>query len=424
MALTTGMRVFGLIFLLYVVAVVALLLAGNRSEVGPLLIVLLAALALYCMGHPTFKSFAFTVWVFAFVAASMVYPSAFGTWFGYDLRVLIVPLIQIITFGMGTTLSAKDFERVFAMPWPVFIGIGLQFSVMPLVGYSIAMLFGFDPEIAAGVVLIGSVSGGVASNVMTYLAGGNVPLSVTMTACSTLMAPVMTPFLMKTLAGKLIAVDFVAMMFSILNMIIVPIVAGLIANRILYSAKMWAIRISSLAIVSASAFILAGASTLLPEEVLGPFAAIKNGTILGFALIGLVALAKLILSNILKYPANWMDKALPILSMSSICFIIAIITARSRNELLTVGFVLVLAAILHNSIGYLLGYWGAKAARLDERACRTVAIEVGMQNGGMATGIAMDVLKSTNAALAPAIFGPWMNVSGSVLATWWRRKPV
>jgi len=424
MALTTGMRVFGLIFLLSVVAVVALLLAGNRSEVGPLLIVLLAALALYCMGHPTFKSFAFTVWVFAFVAASMVYPSAFGTWFGYDLRVLIVPLIQIITFGMGTTLSAKDFERVFAMPWPVFIGIGLQFSVMPLVGYSIAMLFGFDPEIAAGVVLIGSVSGGVASNVMTYLAGGNVPLSVTMTACSTLMAPVMTPFLMKTLAGKLIAVDFVAMMFSILNMIIVPIVAGLIANRILYSAKMWAIRISSLAIVSASAFILAGASTLLPEEVLGPFAAIKNGTILGFALIGLVALAKLILSNILKYPANWMDKALPILSMSSICFIIAIITARSRNELLTVGFVLVLAAILHNSIGYLLGYWGAKAARLDERACRTVAIEVGMQNGGMATGIAMDVLKSTNAALAPAIFGPWMNVSGSVLATWWRRKPV
>ena len=424
MALTTGMRVFGLIFLLSVVAVVALLLAGNRSEVGPLLIVLLAALALYCMGHPTFKSFAFTVWVFAFVAASMVYPSAFGTWFGYDLRVLIVPLIQIITFGMGTTLSAKDFERVFAMPWPVFIGIGLQFSVMPLVGYSIAMLFGFDPEIAAGVVLIGSVSGGVASNVMTYLAGGNVPLSVTMTACSTLMAPVMTPFLMKTLAGKLIAVDFVAMMFSILNMIIVPIVAGLIANRILYSAKMWAIRISSLVIVSASAFILAGASTLLPEEVLGPFAAIKNGTILGFALIGLVALAKLILSNILKYPANWMDKALPILSMSSICFIIAIITARSRNELLTVGFVLVLAAILHNSIGYLLGYWGAKAARLDERACRTVAIEVGMQNGGMATGIAMDVLKSTNAALAPAIFGPWMNVSGSVLATWWRRKPV
>ena len=90
---------------------------------------------------------------------------------------------------------------------------------------------------------------------------------------------------------------------------------------------------------------------------------------------------------------------------------------------MAVGFMLIVAAVLHNSIGYFLGYWAAKAARLDERSCRTVAIEVGMQNGGMATGIAMDVLKSTSAALAPAIFGPWMNISGSVLATWWRRKP-
>ena len=418
-----GSKVFRYIFVTSVFATVAVLFMGYQAYVGPLVIVLFASLALYCMGHTYFKGFTFTIWVFAFVAASMFYPSAFGTWFGYDLRILIVPLIQIITFGMGTTLSAKDFERVFAMPWPVFIGIVLQFSVMPLVGYSIAMLFRFDPEVAAGVILIGSVSGGVASNVMTYLAGGNVPLSVTMTACSTLMAPIMTPFLMKTLAGKLIDVDFVAMMFSIFNMIIVPIVAGLIANRILYSTKKWANRVGSLALVSAGSAALGIATTFLQEDVLGPLAAIKNGTILGFALIGLVALAKVILSNILKYSANWMDKALPVLSMSSICLIIAIITARSRNELVAVGFMLIVAAVLHNSIGYFLGYWAAKAARLDERSCRTVAIEVGMQNGGMATGIAMDVLKSTSAALAPAIFGPWMNISGSVLATWWRRKP-
>jgi BASS family bile acid:Na+ symporter len=419
-----GHKILGYISLASVFVALTAFFTGYHSYAGPFVIVLFAFLALYCAGHPSLKSFAFTVWVFAFVAASMFYPSLFGTWFGFDLKILIVPLIQIITFGMGTTLSLKDFERVFTLPWPVFVGIFLQFGVMPLVGYAIAMLLRFDPEVAAGIILVGSVSGGVASNVMTYLAGGNVPLSVTMTACSTLMAPVMTPFLMKTLAGKLIQVDFFAMMISIINMIIVPILAGLIANRILYSQKKWANTASSLGLVSVGAIALLIGTTFLQEEFLGSLAAMKNGTILGLALISLVALAKLVVRTVLSGPENWMDRALPILSMTSICFIIAIITARSRNELLTVGMTLVIAAIIHNSIGYFLGYWGARAARLDERACRTVAIEVGMQNGGMATGIAMDVLKSTSAALAPAIFGPWMNISGSVLASWWRRKPI
>jgi BASS family bile acid:Na+ symporter len=119
-----------------------------------------------------------------------------------------------------------------------------------------------------------------------------------------------------------------------------------------------------------------------------------------------------------------MDKALPVVSMAAICLIIAVITAQSRDQLLSVGPLLILAAILHNGTGYGLGYWGARLARLDENACRAVAMEVGMQNGGMASGLAIDVLKSTSAALAPAIFGPWMNVSGSLLAGWWRRRPV
>jgi BASS family bile acid:Na+ symporter len=119
-----------------------------------------------------------------------------------------------------------------------------------------------------------------------------------------------------------------------------------------------------------------------------------------------------------------MDKTLPIVSMAGICLIIAIITAQSRDQLLAVGPLLILAAIVHNGTGYGLGYAGGRLARLDESACRAVAMEVGMQNGGMASGIAIDVLKSTSAALAPAIFGPWMNVSGSLLAGWWRRRPV
>jgi BASS family bile acid:Na+ symporter len=322
---------------------------------------------------------------------------------------------------MGTTLSARDFARIFAMPWPVLVGFVLQFSIMPLVGYSIAMLFGFEPEVAAGIILIGSVSGGVASNLITYLAGGNVALSVTMTACSTLMSPLLTPFLMKTLAGKLVPVDFLAMMFSIINMIIVPIVAGLLANRILYSPRPWSRRPVVLASISAGSLTLAAVLLAFNPAFPGLLADLKGGLILGLILIGCVSLAKFFVQFIFNGPANWMDKALPVVSMAGICFIIAIITARSRDQLLTSGLLLILAAILHNGTGYLLGYCGARALRLSEKDCRTVAIEVGMQNGGMASGIAMDVLKSAKAALAPAIFGPWMNISGSVLASWWRR---
>jgi BASS family bile acid:Na+ symporter len=412
------------IFLISFIILLVMLALGCRSEVGPCVIVLFASLALYFMGHPFLKSFAFTVWVFAFVAASMFYPAAFGTWFTFDLKHLIVPLIQIIMFGMGTTLSVKDFTRVIVMPWPVFIGILLQFTVMPIAGFSIAMLFGFEPEIAAGVILIGSCPGGVASNLMTYLASGNVALSVTMTSCSTLMSPVMTPFLMKTLAGKLVPINFIAMMLSILNMIIVPIVAGLIANRILYGRHRLVNEKRSLVPISVGCIVLGFCAILIRAEMLGPLTALHKGIIIGFLLTGVVALAKLIVSVILKGPENWMDKALPIVSMAGICFIIGIITARSSEKLISVGILLITASILHNFIGYILGYWISKVIKLDESSCRTVAFEVGMQNGGMASGLAMEVLKSANAALAPAIFGPWMNISGSVLSTWWHRKPV
>jgi BASS family bile acid:Na+ symporter len=371
-----------------------------------------------------YKKYAFTLWVLVAVASSMSAPAAFRSWFGMDLKVLIVPLIQVITFGMGTTLSAKDFRNVLTMPWPVFIGIALQFVIMPLVGFTIAMTFGFPPEVAAGVILIGSVSSGVASNVMTYLAGGNVPLSVTITASTTLLSPLLTPFWMKTLAGRLVPVDFVAMMLSIFNMIIIPIVAGLAANRLLYGTKKRTSPAVMLAISAPVFLALAAAAAATPTRWWGGLAVLKHGVLLGFLLLGLTALAKLVIAIMLKGPANWMDKTLPVVSMAGICLIIAIITAQSRDQLLSVGPLLILAAIVHNGTGYGLGYAGARLARLDESACRAVAMEVGMQNGGMASGIAIDVLKSTSAALAPAIFGPWMNVSGSLLAGWWRRRPV
>jgi BASS family bile acid:Na+ symporter len=330
-------------------------------------------------------------------------------------------------FGMGTTLSAADFVRVFKMPWPVFVGFVLQYSVMPLVGFTLAKAFNFDAQIAAGVVLIGSAPGGVASNVMTYLAGGDVPLSVTMTSCSTLLSPVMTPFWMKVLAGQFVPVNFVEMMFSIINMIIVPVVAGLIANRILYSPQRSLRQGWVLALIAGACGLLAvGVGLFAPAAVITWHNASlqKDGFVVGLLLIGVVALAKLVIGVWLKGPENWMDKALPIVSMAGIVFIIAIITARSRDDLMTVGPVVIAAAMIHNAVGYSLGYWLARLIRLNEVSCRTIAIEVGMQNGGMASALAMNVLKSPQAALAPAIFGPWMNVSASILATWWRRKPV
>ena len=403
---------------------IVFILLGHSEQTGPPVVLMFSSLAFFFMGRPSLKSFSFTIWVFAFVSLSMYYPQSFGEWFSFDLKFLIVPLIQIIMFGMGTTLNTGDFTRVFKLPWPVFIGVVLQFSVMPLGALAITYMFDFEPEVAAGVILIGSCPGGVASNLMVFLAGGDVALSVTMTSTSTLLSPVMTPLLMQTLAGELVPINFLSMMFSIMNMIIVPIIAGLVANKILYGKAEWNSKSSSLLTIAGVGLALAFLFGMMDAGTLGIFAAIQNGLVIGSALIGIVAFVNWLISIKIKLSANWMDKTLPLVSKAGIIFIIAIITARSSEKLLSVGFALILAAIIQNAVGYVLGYWLSRAARLDEKSCRTVAFEVGMQNGGMATGLAMTVLKSANAALAPAIFGPWMNVSGSVLATWWKKKTV
>jgi len=307
--------------------------------------------------RPNLHGFGFTLAVLATVAVSMTWPQLFVRWGTFETKALIVPLIQIIMFGMGTTLSVADFSRVLAMPWAVFVGILCQYAIMPFVGWTLTVLFGFEPMISAGMILVGSAPGGVASNVINYLAGANVPLSVTMTAISTLLSPFLTPLMMKLLAGRYVPVSVEAMMWDILKMIVLPIVAGLVVNRLLRGHR------------------------------------------------------------------RWLDRLLPLLSMGGICLIIAVITSMSRDKLLAVGPLLVLAVAIHNGLGYFLGYWGARFLRLNETDCRTVAIEVGMQNGGMASGLAISVLNSSDAGLAPAIFGPWQNASGSVLASFWRRRP-
>ncbi len=439
----TSPKYFAWLSLLLALILVVMLLMGYRSEVGPCAVGALTFLALYCMKHPVLKSYAFTVWVFAFVASSMFYPQGFMTWGGYDLKGLIVPLIQIIMFGMGTTLSVADFTRVLKMPWPVFIGFTLQFTIMPLTGFVLAKALGFPNEVAAGVILIGCSPSGLASNVMAYLSGGDVALSVTITSCTTLAAPLMTPLWMGVLAGKLVEVRFLSMMFDIINMIIVPIIAGLVANRILYSRRglfsrpvplvgmaLAAVGMTFLSLGYYTAFV-DGSVHLLGELFGSPLTglpsllgSLRNGVIFGFALVAIVAGAKLVICVWLGRTDKWMDKTLPIVSMAAICCIIAVITARSRNDLLNVGLLLIGSSIIHNLFGYFLAYWVSRAIRLKESACRTVAFEVGMQNGGLASALAMNVLQSPQAALASAIFGPWQNISGSILATYWHRKPV
>ncbi len=394
---------------------------GRTEWVGPSLVGAFAALAIAFTIRPALRGFAFTAWVLAFVAGSLAYPAAFGTWFEIDLKVLIVPLIQIIMFGMGTTLSVGDFARVLAMPKPVLVGILLQFSVMPSLGFALASGFGFAPEVAAGIVLIGSCPGGVASNLMAFLARGNVALSVTMTACSTLVSPLVTPYLMLLLASQYVAIEVIPMMLSICNMVLVPVLAGLLANRILYGSSPLARSRLSLSAIAVVGIGLAEVTYLFGEPYLG---SVTTGVILGLGLVGLVSATKLVVEQVAHGPVNWMDRALPLVSMGGICLIIAIITARSASDLLQIGPLLLLASVTHNLAGYLFGYGAARLAKLDERDCRTVAFEVGMQNGGMATGLATSTLQSVQAAIAPAIFGPWMNVSGSVLATFWRGRPV
>ena len=412
-------NILSLASLIFLVTLIILWGMGldNYARISALLAVF--CLALFFNLQPRLKKFAFTIWVAVFVCAALFYPTFFESWYGFNLALLIVPLIQIIMFGMGTTLHLADFSRVLKMPRPVLIGLALQFSVMPLAAVAITSIFDFDAEISAGIILVGSCPGGVASNLMVYLAGGNVALSVTMTSTSTLVSPFMTPFLMQTFAGKYIPIDFVVMMMSIFNMVIIPVIAGIIANKILYNPQGWLAKKKSLLTLT-PIMIFSGILALqIDPQSLGVFGPVKNGLVLGLLLLGIVAMTKWIMTHLLKRGSNWMDKTLTFVAMFGICFVIAIITARASDKLLSIGLALIAASVIHNLTGYLLGYWAARLMRLDEKDSRTVAFEVGMQNSGMASGLAINVLKSAATALPPAVFGPWMNMSGSVLATWW-----
>jgi BASS family bile acid:Na+ symporter len=406
---------------IFFVTAVYLLSTGVITAGGPLLIAGFIALALGVRGFQSAKGFAYTIWIFTAVTASMFYPQFFVSVGDFQLKLLIVPLLQIIMFGMGSQMSFEDFTGVIKMPKGVFIGVGAHYLVMPLVGFGIAHIFKFPPEISAGIILIGCVPSGLASNVMSYISRANLALAVTIGAISTLLSPFVTPFLMKWLGGQYIEVNFWSMMLDILNMIILPIVAGFIFNLFSVSGKE---KTRSKIIQLVSYFVIILLTNLVYMKS-------KHADFAGFSVafaksLGwfylLPVLGALLLRYLMKGDNQWMGKVLSFISMLGIAVIITIITAAGRDSLLKVGALLIITSFLHNITGYTLGYTISWLSGMPEKDRRTVAFEVGMQNGGLASGLALQMGKLATVGLAPAIFGPLMNVTGSALATWWRGR--
>ena len=267
---------------------------------------------------------------------------------------LIVPLLTIIMLAMGLTLMPKDFANVGKNIKAVSVGVVLQFTVMPLVALAISFLLGFDANLTVGLILVGCVAGGTSSNVMCFLAKGDVALSISMTAISTLLGVLFTPLLVELLAGKAIDIPVAGMIVSLVKIVLVPVVLGVLINTFLHK------------------------------------------------------------------PIQKISPVLPLVSMLAIVMIIAIVVALNVTQLVEVGSMVAIAVILHNSFGLIAGYWITKKLGFEEKVCRTIAFEVGLQNSGLATALAMKFFAPT-AAIAGTIFSVWHNISGSLLAGLWSR---
>lgn len=265
--------------------------------------------------------------------------------------------LMIIMFGMGLTLTPPDFGVILKRPWPIFVGVVAQYVIMPFVAVLVVKVLQLDPALAVGVILVGCAPGGTASNVVAYLAKGDVALSVAMTSVSTLLSPLITPVLTKVFAGTYMPVDAPAMAKSIMMIVFIPVVAGLVIRKLL------------------PGFV----SAILP--------------------------------------------ALPWISVIGISYAVLGLVGASAPRIMSGGLLVLGAVIIHNCLGLALGYFAAKALKVGERGARTTAIEVGMQNSGLAAGLAAQYF-TPEAAVPGAIFSVWHNVSGSALAAFFQRRPV
>ena len=270
---------------------------------------------------------------------------------------LIVPLLTLIMFAMGMTLTLENFKQILIRPQGIMLGTGLQFVLMPFFAFTLVHVFPISAELATGLILVGCCPGGTASNVVCFLTKGNLALSISLTMVSTLLSLVATPFLTWLYIGQAIEVPITDMMLSILQMVIVPVLAGLLIN-----------------------------------------------TWLG-ARLGRVS------------------PLFPAISVLAIVLIIGIVVALNSNNLVTISGLVIVAVILHNLFGIGSTYGLCKLLRLDESTCRTIAIEVGMQNSGLGVALATQFYSAAT-ALPGAIFSLWHNLSGSLLAGYWGKQEV
>jgi len=263
-------------------------------------------------------------------------------------------LLGLVMFGMGMSLKANDFLLIFKSPKPILLGLLLQFLCMPFFAWGLSTWLQLPLALASGMVLVGASPGGTASNVICYLAKGNVALSIAITTFSTLLAVIATPALSLLYLGKQVDVPAMKMLTDIVKIIILPVTAGIIVNQLF-------------------------------------------GRWLGTA-----------------------RQIFPLISVFAIVLIIAIIVSLNHSRLGSIGIMLVSAVALHNALGLLAGYWLPRAFGMDQRTSKTLAIEVGMQNSGLAVALAAKYF-SPAAALPGALFSLWHNLTGSLLASFWSR---
>lgn len=265
--------------------------------------------------------------------------------------------LGVAMFGMGLTISGKDVQVVFTRPKEVLVGCIAQYTIMPLAAWLLASAMNLPADLALGVILVGCCPGGTASNVITYIAGGDVALSVGMTTVSTLIAPLMTPALVYLLGGAWVEVSFLAMVSSVVKVVLVPVLLGIVLHSLFGS------------------FI---------QKISG---------------------------------------ILPLISVVSIVMIIAGIVANNAEKILSCGALVLLVVILHNGIGLLLGLGAGKLLGSSYEKETAIAIEVAMQNSGLAVSLAAANFAANPLATLPgAIFSVWHNISGSIFASLRRRK--
>jgi len=265
-------------------------------------------------------------------------------------------LLMLVMFGMGLTLNPKDFLMVLKHPKEILIGSIAQFTIMPILAFVLGKLFGLDTALLAGVVLVGTCPGGTASNVMTYLAKGDVALSVGMTSVNTLLAPILTPLITYLFLRTSVDMDILAMFFSIIKVVIAPIGLGLLMT------KLW--------------------------------------------------------GNLTQKAGTY----LPFISVVAIALIIACIVSHNAERILATGFIIFAVVILHNLLGYAAGFGIASVLGLRTSQKKAMSMEIGMQNSGLATSLAMTSFPNLAMATVPgAIFSVWHNISGGMLASIFRK---